>query len=596
MRGRSVDRGVFGIVREHRDPAPLAAQHVAPEVLRDRRRTDRRGGSSRRTTRPASSSASSWPGPNPRSRRRCAARRSGNVEVDGIAADVDGADLAEHRDPTRRRVVAAARERDHRFGRDRPAAEHHARAPTRAPATRAAPSRATPRSAGSGRCRARPPRRARAAARRVRSKFGSTSGGVATSSRPRSDPESVATILILAPPYARVGDSGPRTSLLARAARARSATRTCSPIPTSSPARSRDWTGRFVGATPAVVRPGTVDEVAGGAARVRRRGRGGRPAGRQHRARRRFGAAARRDRARPAPPRRARTRSTRAPGRSPRRPASRSPGCTSTRTPRAGTTASTSSRAAPRPSAARSRPTRAACTCCATARPAARCSASRPCSPTGASCAGSTGSRRTTRATTSSGLAVRERGNARGDHRRAPAARAPRRRTWSSRCSRSTTSTPRSTRSATLRRALDCAARGRAVLRSDGLDLVCEQLGWRAAVRGPARRRSCSWRRRARRRSHRRARGARSTRSRRVADVAVAADDRSRAATLWRYREGHTEAINLLGAPHKLDVTLPADELAGFVRRGARARRARSRPTRRSGCSDTRPTATCTST
>ena len=49
-----------------------------------------------------------------------------------------------------------------------------------------------------------------------------------------------------------------------------------------------------------------------------------------------------------------------------------------------------------------------------------------------------------------------------------------------------------------------------------------------------------------------------------VADVAVAADDRA-ARDLWRYREGHTEAINLLGAPHKLDVTLPADELAGFV-------------------------------
>ena len=35
---------------------------------------------------------------------------------------------------------------------------------------------------------------------------------------------------------------------------------------------------------------------------------------------------------------------------------------------------------------------------------------------------------------------------------------------------------------------------------------------------------------------------------------------------LWRYREGHTEAINLLGAPHKLDVTLPAGELSRFVR------------------------------
>jgi FAD/FMN-containing dehydrogenase len=49
-----------------------------------------------------------------------------------------------------------------------------------------------------------------------------------------------------------------------------------------------------------------------------------------------------------------------------------------------------------------------------------------------------------------------------------------------------------------------------------------------------------------------------------VGDVAVATDQRS-ARDLWRYREGHTEAINLLGAPHKLDVTLPADALARFV-------------------------------
>ena len=51
-----------------------------------------------------------------------------------------------------------------------------------------------------------------------------------------------------------------------------------------------------------------------------------------------------------------------------------------------------------------------------------------------------------------------------------------------------------------------------------------------------------------------------------VADVAVATDS-TRRAQLWRYREGHTEAINTLGAPHKLDVTLPAGELAAFVDR-----------------------------
>jgi FAD/FMN-containing dehydrogenase len=51
-----------------------------------------------------------------------------------------------------------------------------------------------------------------------------------------------------------------------------------------------------------------------------------------------------------------------------------------------------------------------------------------------------------------------------------------------------------------------------------------------------------------------------------VADVAVATDS-TRQAQLWRYREGHTEAINTLGAPHKLDVTLPAPALAAFIDR-----------------------------
>jgi FAD/FMN-containing dehydrogenase len=51
-----------------------------------------------------------------------------------------------------------------------------------------------------------------------------------------------------------------------------------------------------------------------------------------------------------------------------------------------------------------------------------------------------------------------------------------------------------------------------------------------------------------------------------LADVAVASDS-TRRAQLWRYREAHTEAVNTLGAPHKLDVTLPADELAAFIDR-----------------------------
>ena len=49
-------------------------------------------------------------------------------------------------------------------------------------------------------------------------------------------------------------------------------------------------------------------------------------------------------------------------------------------------------------------------------------------------------------------------------------------------------------------------------------------------------------------------------------DVAVAADA-PRMAQLWRYREGHTESINTLGAPHKLDVTLPSTVLASFIDR-----------------------------
>jgi FAD/FMN-containing dehydrogenase len=49
-----------------------------------------------------------------------------------------------------------------------------------------------------------------------------------------------------------------------------------------------------------------------------------------------------------------------------------------------------------------------------------------------------------------------------------------------------------------------------------------------------------------------------------LGDVAVA-EDAGRREALWRYREAHTEAVNALGVPHKLDVTLPLPELAGFV-------------------------------
>jgi FAD/FMN-containing dehydrogenase len=48
-----------------------------------------------------------------------------------------------------------------------------------------------------------------------------------------------------------------------------------------------------------------------------------------------------------------------------------------------------------------------------------------------------------------------------------------------------------------------------------------------------------------------------------LADAAVAVDGRDRA-SLWAYRERHTEAISAAGIPHKLDVALPLDRLAGF--------------------------------
>jgi FAD/FMN-containing dehydrogenase len=47
-------------------------------------------------------------------------------------------------------------------------------------------------------------------------------------------------------------------------------------------------------------------------------------------------------------------------------------------------------------------------------------------------------------------------------------------------------------------------------------------------------------------------------------DVAVAIDPGPMAA-LWRYREDITAAINTLGPPHKLDVTVPPADLAGFI-------------------------------
>jgi FAD/FMN-containing dehydrogenase len=49
-----------------------------------------------------------------------------------------------------------------------------------------------------------------------------------------------------------------------------------------------------------------------------------------------------------------------------------------------------------------------------------------------------------------------------------------------------------------------------------------------------------------------------------VGEVAVATDP-VRRAQLWRYREEHTLAIGTIGVPHKFDVTVPIGALAGFV-------------------------------
>ncbi len=49
-----------------------------------------------------------------------------------------------------------------------------------------------------------------------------------------------------------------------------------------------------------------------------------------------------------------------------------------------------------------------------------------------------------------------------------------------------------------------------------------------------------------------------------IEDAFVADDTRSREG-LWALREGHTDAINAAGVPHKLDVGVPLSELDGFL-------------------------------
>jgi FAD/FMN-containing dehydrogenase len=49
-----------------------------------------------------------------------------------------------------------------------------------------------------------------------------------------------------------------------------------------------------------------------------------------------------------------------------------------------------------------------------------------------------------------------------------------------------------------------------------------------------------------------------------ASDGAAVASDAAGRAALWAYRERHAEAVNALGVPHKLDVTLPEARLAEF--------------------------------
>jgi FAD/FMN-containing dehydrogenase len=48
---------------------------------------------------------------------------------------------------------------------------------------------------------------------------------------------------------------------------------------------------------------------------------------------------------------------------------------------------------------------------------------------------------------------------------------------------------------------------------------------------------------------------------------ALVADDTASRERLWALREGHSEAINAVGIPHKLDVGVPLHELSGFLDR-----------------------------
>ena len=133
---------------------------------------------------------------------------------------------------------------------------------------------------------------------------------------------------------------------------------------------------------------------------------------------------------------------------------------------------------------------------------------------------------------------------------------------WSP-CWPSTTPAPRSTAAQRLRRDLPDASTRPSCSSTAGSTWSARPLGLRPPVRRrprgvPARRGGRD------RRPHRRPGRAPSTGST-AWPTPRSPPTAPRRAELWRYREAHTEAINTLGPPHKLDVTLPGPALAPFL-------------------------------
>ena len=186
--------------------------------------------------------------------------------------------------------------------------------------------------------------------------------------------------------------------------------------------------------------------------------------------------------------------------------------------------------------------------------------------------------------------ALRERGHARRDHRRPAAAGAASHVTWSSRCSPSTTSMPRSTRSG---RCGATSTRAQAVelFFQDGLDLVCDRLRSRPALRPAPRRVRAGGGGRARRSDRRARRGRRGAAGRRRRRGR--ADDAHGAGAVALPRGAHRGDQPRSARPTSSTSRSRPIGSREFVREVADGW-PRSRRTQPCGCSATRPTATFT--